>query len=109
GSTSSAVTGRAFGTSCFRAMGGLPPRGGTLPQLACRILAHGPRTPAPDSDHTRVPSLLGRRAGRQAHDPQVPRLREALHVSARGVSVLRLPRHRLGAGEGPRPPVLVRD
>src|SRR4029453_3752971 len=53
GSTSSAVTGRGFGTSCFRAMGGPPsvgtprpagpqprdglrraPRGGTLPQLA---------------------------------------------------------------------------
>src|SRR5437867_3461115 len=77
---------------------------------ACvRILAQGPRTPAPQADHAREPTLLGGRAGRQAHDPQVPRLREALHVPARRVSVLRLARHRLGAGDRPRPALLLRD
>src|SRR5256712_5573946 len=77
---------------------------------ACvRILAHGPRTTAPHSDHARVPALLGRRAGRQAHDSQVPRLRKALHVPAGRVPVLRLARQRLGAGDRPRPALLLRD
>src|SRR2546422_507517 len=107
GSTSSGITGRGLGASCFRAMG--VSAGRYFPSACVRIPAHGPRTPTPQSDHAREPTLLGGRAGRQAHDPQVPRLREALHVPARRVSVLRLARHRLGAGDRPRPALLLRD
>src|SRR2546426_4996918 len=107
GSTSSGVTGRGLGASCFRAMG--VSSGRYFTSACVRILAHGPRTPTPDSDHARDPPLLGGCAGRQAHDPQVPRLREALHVPAGRVPVLRLARHRLGAGDRPRPAPLLRD
>src|SRR5262245_63718507 len=74
-----------------------------------RILAHGPRTPAPKSDDARVQTLLGWRPGREAHDPQVPRVREAIHVPACRVPILRLTRHRLGAGERARQALLFRD
>src|SRR5437667_3166855 len=107
GSTSAGVTGRGLGASCFRAMG--VSSGRYFTSACVRILAHGPRTPTPDSDHARDPPLLGGCAGRQAHDPQVPRLREALHVPAGRVPVLRLARHRLGAGDRPRPALLLRD
>src|SRR5262245_33612808 len=116
GSTSLSVTGRGLGASGFRAIVGHPlssPQSRTTGRYftsACvRILAHGPRTPAPKSDDARVQTLLGWRPGREAHDPQVPRMREAVHVPTCRVPVLRLARHRLGAGERARQALLLRD
>src|SRR5215510_11135755 len=115
GSTSLSVTGRGLGASCLRAMAGLlsvldrRATGRYFTSAWVRILAHGPRTPAPKSDDARVQALLGRRPGREAHDPQVPCVREAVHVPARRVPVLRLARHRLGAGQRPRQALLLRD